>query len=230
MAETISITGRSKRTLRRWASLGCNLASRTSLEDFAARSMRRSRGKAIRQIVRTQAPVAAAVAKNAAPLLGHNGENGQDDLLPGALGALARLRNLEQTFYVRLKELLKTLKTDRPDLVSSLLSDFMRASDGLRKFEYALQLEQHDLLEFIPKVDAIEGVEACARWLRLSIRRWESSSLPELLAFKDPRAAKVYFEETFAAIVIQTVKDAMTAAQPIPQWALEAIKEQWRLD
>src|SRR5271166_6948836 len=91
LAEAISITGRSKRTLRRWASLGCNLASRTSLEDFAARSMRRSRGKAIRQIERTQRPVAAAV------LLGHNGENGQDEDGPlGALGALQRLRLLER--------------------------------------------------------------------------------------------------------------------------------------
>jgi hypothetical protein len=58
----------------------------------------------------------------------------------GALGALARLRNLEQTFYVRLKELLKTLKTDRPDLVSSLLGDYTRTSDALRRHEHALQL------------------------------------------------------------------------------------------
>jgi len=230
LAEAIACTGRSKRTLRRWKALGCNLGDRASLEDFAARSMRRSRGKATRQIAKTQRPVAAAVAKDA-PLAGLNGENGQDEDGPlGALGALQRLRNLERSFYSRLKELLKSLESNRPDLVSSLLGDYTKASDSLRRYERALELEQHDLLEFIPKRDAIEAVEAVARWMRLSVRRWESSHLPELLAISDPRIARLAFEESFVEIVVQTVKAVMSAAQPIPLWASEAVQKEWRLD
>src|SRR5271166_4236727 len=114
LAEAISITGRSKRTLRRWASLGCNLASRTSLEDFAARSMRRSRGKAIRQIVRTQAPVAAAVAKNAAPLLGHNGENGQNRSAgPGQLAFVRFHAGLRRTTQIRVRVTTRAARSPR---------------------------------------------------------------------------------------------------------------------
>jgi hypothetical protein len=70
LAEAVAFTGRSKRTLRRWKALSCNLADRASLEDWVARSMQRSRGKATRQIARMQRPVAAAVARDAAPFLG----------------------------------------------------------------------------------------------------------------------------------------------------------------
>jgi hypothetical protein len=229
LAEAAAFSQRSPRTLRRWESLGCNLADRESLEDFMARSMQRSRGNATRQIARAQRPVAAAGTNHTKVTASLNGENGQDGQL-GALGALARLRNLEQTFYVRLKELLKTLKPDRPDLVSSLLGDYTRTSDTLRRYEHALQLEQRDLVDFIPKREAIESLEAALRWMRLGIRRWESSCLPELLTFKDPLSAKVYFEKSFVEIVTLTVKNAMVAALPVPQWGLEAIQKEWRLD
>jgi hypothetical protein len=66
--------------------------------------------------------------------------------------------------------------------------------------------------------------------MRLGVRRWESAGIPELRACKDDLNAKVYFEHTFSEILAQTVQAGLEAKIPVPQWGLDAIKEQWRIE
>ena len=49
-------------------------------------------------------------------------------------------------------------------------------------------------------------------------------------ACKDDSDAKAYFERTFPEILTQAVKDGLEAAIPVPQWGLDAIKEEWRIE
>ena len=111
-------------------------------------------------------------------------------------------------------------------LVSSLLSDYTKTSDALRKYEPALQLEQCDLNQMIARREAEQGAQA--RHLRLSVVRWMSSCIPDMMACKDNAAAKVYFAHSFHDVLIQTVRASEAAKIPVPQWCIDAIKDEWR--
>jgi hypothetical protein len=105
----------------------------------------------------------------------------------GGAGALQRLAQLERIFFARQ---LKALAEDRADAVSFTLCDYRQVCDLLRRFEKEVELAPHDPGQLISKAAAKDGVEAVARFLRLSWRSWLSSNLPDLVAQKDVLSAK----------------------------------------
>jgi hypothetical protein len=234
IAEIARTYGRSVPTIYRWRQGGLDVDDPEAVRAWTLKTMRSSRGEARRQILRGQGTVADSVTAIAPPpplVSGKDSDNG--DGQDGTIGALRRLTNLERVFYERLKYLLNTKRTHHPDLVSMVsivLIDYTRVSDALRRFQRAVELQYRDINDLIPRKEAIESWKAGVRFMRLGIRRWESACIPEMRTCKDDSDAKAYFERTFPEILTQAVKDGLEAAIPVPQWGLDAIKEEWRIE
>lgn len=114
-------------------------------------------------------------------------------------------------------------------LVSVAQNDYLKVAESLRKYEQAVEESRRDLGHLLPKQEAQDGARASALWFRLAWRLWLSSSLPDLLAIKDPRTAKAKAEESFSEILSVSFKNAKDAKLSIPEWALSAITEEFHV-
>jgi hypothetical protein len=221
MQDAVRFTGRDKRTLERWAKAGCRLDDQSDLRTWMVRTTQRSRGAA-RRLIKSAAVESEGMSSNGAapPLPGTS-------KISGGAGALQRLSQLERIFFERQ---LKALAEDRADVISFTLTDYRQICEVLRRFEKEVELARHDPGQLISKAAAKDGVEAVARFLRLSWRSWLSSNLPDLVAQKDVLSAKAFAERTFSEAVDLMMKAGSQSAKPVPEWARDVIRSEFRIE
>ena len=220
------ITGKTEDTIRRWAKAGCNI-----YDEFEVLAWSEAKGHAPK-IKPTPPPVAKPPAAPPKRQLSA-AELDLLDRLPapgdeGAAAALKRLQGLEPIFYSRLLTALSC--PDEPALLSVANSQYKLVTESLRQYEAAVEMTRREMGHLMPKKEAQDGARASALWFRLAWRLWLSSSLPDLLAIKDPRTAKAKAEESFSEILLVSFKNASEAKLSIPEWALSAITEEFHIN
>src|SRR5258708_6773936 len=194
VAEVSSKIGRSARTLHRWIADGCDILDEASLEQFKQLGQIRGKGKAIEQ---TQPEQSVELGELPPP-----GEK-------GAVQALSRLQALEVRFAQRLEA---ALAKGQAKPIQAARDDYIKISEGLRRYEKEIEESKRDLGHLIPRGDAIDGARASAMWMRLSFHSWLSSFLPEILALAhNEREAKAKCHESFTEIIRVSVKNAKEA-------------------
>ena len=232
------LTGKSTRQVRRWAKQGCNLH-----DDISVLSFNEFRGPPPANFQPNFAQAIKAVAEITPAAAATNPKEQRSeppetfdlkllDRLPapgdeGAAAALKRLQGLESIFYSRMLGELSA--GSNRALVSVAQNDYLKVAESLRKYEQAVEESRRDLGHLLPKQEAQDGARASALWFRLAWRLWLSSSLPDLLAIKDPRTAKAKAEESFSEILLVSFKNAKDAKLSIPEWALSAITEEFHV-
>jgi hypothetical protein len=212
MQDAMACTNRSERCLRNWFNAGCDLANKSDLRKWMAKSVK---GK---QRARTM------ILRKSAGLNGQAHPASEDvreeSELEGSPAALKRLERLEKMFFDKLMK----SDPDRPDLANFNLTNYRGVVESLRKLEREVAVARRDTSQLIPRKQAIEGVTALAVFLRIAIMKWIGANLPDLLKEPDARSAKAFFLRTLAESVELTLTDGLGAAVPVPPWSLDIIR------
>ena len=220
------ITGKTEDTIRRWAKSGLNLFNES---EVLAWNKKKGNLRTPEKIINVT-PKTETKPPRRKP---NSAELAILDSLPapteeGAAAALKRLHGLEQIFYSRLVDALSN--PAEPQYIGVANSEYQKICEAMRKYEAAVEETRRDLGHLIPKKEAQDGARSAALWFRLAWRLWLSSSLPDLLAIKDPRTAKGKAEESFSEILLVSFKNASEAKLSIPDWALSAITEEFHIN
>jgi hypothetical protein len=146
----------------------------------------------------------------------------------GAAAALKRLQGLEAIFYSRQ---LEALAKGRSDLIAYALSDYRKITESLLNYERQVEMAMRDSGHLIARTDAEAGAAAVARWFRIGWQLWLGSCVPDLLSCAgDLRAFKARAQESFSDTMKQVLTKATRAKLPVPNWALHAIREEYRTE
>ena len=220
------LTGKKPDTIRRWAKKGLNLSDDLSIiawNEEHGHSNDKKQTVSPDELKPPAAPPKRQLSAAELDILDRLPAPGDE----GAAAALKRLQGLEPIFYSRLLTALAS--PDRPDLLGIANSEYSKVTESLRKYEAAVEMTRREMGHLMPKKEAQDGARAAALWFRLAWRLWLSSSLPDLLAIKDPRTAKAKAEESFSEILLVSFKNASEAKLSIPDWALSAITEEFHV-
>jgi hypothetical protein len=221
--EAAKLTGKSERTIRRWAKAGVDLSEKSLRVhseqcDLAAKGAAHSR--ALDRLSSAGPVQAAAVVETELAELPEAGE-------PGAIQALTRLQSLEVRFSQRLEA---ALDKGNAKQIQAAREDHTRIAESLLKFEREIKESERDLGGLIDRGDAEDAILCAAQWLRLALWNWISAHLPKILAYTDAREATMPVVESFTESILLQMMNARDAKLELPLWAENIIRDQWHLE
>ena len=212
-------TGRSCRTIWKWASEGCDLNDPASIKTFSEGNRLRQHANLIRK-AKDSNPIDSVDA--ATPDLN------QIELGPigkiGAAAALARLEIFEVQAHGRL---LQAIESGDPLRIKAAGEFYLRTNEVLRRLDLSIETERRNAEEQVPKKQ-IESVSLfLAEWLRIAFAQFLSSESRSLMGIKDLAEFRLYAIDRFRGIVFAAVKTSRKTNSPIPPWAEAMVIETW---
>lgn len=221
--QAAKLIGKSPGTIRRFRRAGVDISDEKTLREHSEACDLASKGaahsRALDRLSKAGPTQAAAVVATELAELPEAGE-------PGAVQALGRLQRLEVAFEQRLRA---ALASDNSKQIQAAREDYAKISESLLRYEREVEETKRDLGHLIPKGDAVEGARASAMWLRLTVHAFISSFLPDLIAFNEPREAKVFFIEKFCETLSVTFMNARDSSLKLPEWAEAVIREEFHV-
>jgi hypothetical protein len=218
---------RSERTIWRWVSQGCDLASERSIRAFAE-------GKQLRKtnVEKAHERRVAAKVSNGSGSRASDREQFENlfsgELPPlGRRGAAAALERLEETEERAHARLLKAMERGNLAQVEAFQDFWLKCSETLRKLDLAVEMARRDTEEQVPKHLAEEISLYIAEWLRIAFAQFLSSEAQTLMGIKELGEWKAYAVERFKGILDLTVKSSLQTKSPIPKWAAAKVIEAW---
>ena len=220
--------GKSRATLRRWVSQGCNLTDPGSVREWITRNEIRKTNIARARERRGKEQNSSAAGQSVRPASadafkpGGNGETLGPPGKRGAAAALQRLEEQEERAHARLQ-----LALVGGDLftINAAQSYWLRVAETLRRLDAGLELGRRSLEEQVPKKLACDVALAIADWLRIAFAQFLSSEVRMLMGFKDVGEFQAYAFSRFVSILHLTVRNSLKTNSPIPDWAAEKVKE-----
>ena len=146
---------------------------------------------------------------------------------PGSMeeGAPAALRRL-QTMEVDAKRTLQGIdQKAEPLTYKAALNNYLRISESLRKFDLLVEQNRRDAGELVPRGEAEIACELAAMWLRLAVRTFINNTVPKLKAATDEAVIVRLIEDGMGAAVEVNLRRAPNCQQPLPPWAMAAIRK-----
>jgi hypothetical protein len=219
---------KSERTIWRWVSQGCDLASERSIRAFAeGKQLKKTNVQKARE--RREALGVSNGSGSRA-----SGRRGFENLLfgdlppPGRRGAAAALERLEETEERAHARLLVAMEKGNPFQVQELQDFWLKCSETLRKLDLAIEMARRDAEEQIPKKLAEDLSLFIAEWLRIALAQFLSSEASTLMGIKVLDEWKAYAAQRFRGILEMTVKASLKTHSPIPNWAAAKVVQPWK--
>jgi hypothetical protein len=225
--------GKSRATLRRWVSQGCNLRDPGSMREWITRNEKRKTNIARARERRGKEQNSSAAGQSVRPAesAGAFKPGGNGETLPpvgpkGAQHALARLELEEAEAHRRLQ---LALERGNPVEVESAQQFWVRCVESLRKLDLSIEVARRDAEQQVPLRQASDVALYISDWLRISFMMFLSSESRMLMGFEDVGSFKAHAIEAFRSILHLTVRNSLKTNSPIPDWAAEKIKESWNV-
>jgi hypothetical protein len=221
---------RSRSTLFKWISEGCNLRDDKSVREWVTRNTIRETNisKARKRRRDKQSSGSTQTVGQRTPDSSLSAGNGE---LPepgrkGAAGALLRLEASEEEAHRRLQA---ALERGNALEIEAAQSFWLRVAETLRRLDAGLELGRRGLEEQVPKKLACDVAVAISDWLRISFMIFLSSECQVLMGIRNTGEWKNHAVQAFKSILHLTVRNSLKTNSPIPDWAAEKIKESWNV-
>jgi hypothetical protein len=221
--------GKSVPTLWRWVRQGCDLRDPKSVREWVTRNTIRktniSKARKRRRDNEEKAQRTFPVPPSNAFEFTGNGH------LPppgkrGAAAALERLETAEERAQARLQA---ALERGDPFQTQATQEFWLKCSETLRRLDLAVELARRDQEQQVPKKLACDVALYISDWFRISFAQFLSSEANVILGLKDVGELKAHCFRQFVSILHLTVRNSLKTGSPIPDWAVEKIRESWNV-
>jgi hypothetical protein len=227
--------GKSRATLRRWISQGCNLRDPKSVGEWVTwneirkTNVQRSRERRAKEQKAPAAGQSVRPGVHPAPV-GTSEPAGNGEVPPagqkGAQHALARLEAQEAESYRRLQQ---ALGRGDPVEIENTQQFWVRCVESLRKLDLSIELARRETEQQISLKVAQDAITAATEWMRVAVTTFLSSETISLMGIKDPGEFRSYFGQRFKGNLDLVIKSADKTCSALPDWAKTAIATAWNV-
>jgi len=216
------LTGRSCRTIWKWASEGCDLNDPASINTFSEGNRLRQHANLIRKTNTKSVETGTKLVDEATPDL-----DGIELGPIGKRGAAAALQRLEEIEEQSHRRLLQAVENGNALQIKAAQAFYLRSSEVLRRLDLAVETERRNSEEQVPKKQVEAVALFLAEWLRIAFAQFLSSESRSLMGIKDLAEFKLYAIDRFRGIVFAAVKTSRKTNSPVPSWAESKVIEAW---